>query len=160
METFSESEEIYDIKMPRWNVRSSKTWIWIRTGFGFNNTLDQIRTQKGLDPDSMNTVIIQNRYILKAPSKMLIMSRIFRTVLSKSCTRGVTKRCRLSWLTNSALVYEPTCGGGGSCGVSVNGTHTAGHKNPNKLWRSNSILHCPTCSDAPPCSGGCSGSWE
>jgi hypothetical protein len=29
----------------------------------------------------------------------------------------VTKRCRLSWLTNSALVYESKCGGtGGSCG--------------------------------------------
>ncbi len=31
----------------------------------------------------------------------------------------VTKRCRLSWLTNSALVYEPLCGekgGGGGCG--------------------------------------------
>jgi hypothetical protein len=30
--------------------------------------------------------------------------------------QGVTKRCRLSWLTNSALVYEPKCvrkGGGG-----------------------------------------------
>jgi hypothetical protein len=26
---------------------------------------------------------------------------------------GVTKRCRLSWLTNSALVYEPKCGGRG-----------------------------------------------
>jgi hypothetical protein len=26
--------------------------------------------------------------------------------------RGVTKRCRPSWLTNSALVYEPKCGGG------------------------------------------------
>jgi hypothetical protein len=27
--------------------------------------------------------------------------------------RGVTKRCRLSWLTSSAHVYEPKCGGGG-----------------------------------------------
>ncbi len=27
---------------------------------------------------------------------------------------------RLSWLTNSALVYEPKCGGRGSCGVSAN----------------------------------------
>jgi hypothetical protein len=27
--------------------------------------------------------------------------------------QGVTKRCRRSWLTNSALVYEPKCGGGG-----------------------------------------------
>jgi hypothetical protein len=26
---------------------------------------------------------------------------------------GVTKRCRLSWLTNSDLVYEPKCGGRG-----------------------------------------------
>jgi hypothetical protein len=24
---------------------------------------------------------------------------------------GVTKRCRLSWLTNGALEYEPKCGG-------------------------------------------------
>jgi hypothetical protein len=28
-------------------------------------------------------------------------------------SRGVTKRCRLSWLTNSALVYEPKLGEGG-----------------------------------------------
>jgi len=27
-------------------------------------------------------------------------------------SQGVTKRCRLSWLTISALVYEPKCGGG------------------------------------------------
>jgi hypothetical protein len=32
--------------------------------------------------------------------------------------QGVTKRCRLSWLTNSDLVYETKCGG--SCGVSAN----------------------------------------
>jgi hypothetical protein len=33
----------------------------------------------------------------------------------------VIKKCRLPWLTNSALVYEPKCGGrGGSCGVSAN----------------------------------------
>ena len=35
--------------------------------------------------------------------------------------QGVTKRCRLYWLTNSALVYVPKCGGGvGGCGVSAN----------------------------------------
>ncbi len=35
---------------------------------------------------------------------------------------GVTKRCRLSWLTNSALMYETKCGGmgGGGCGFSAN----------------------------------------
>jgi hypothetical protein len=32
----------------------------------------------------------------------------------------VTKRCRLSLLANSALVYEPKCGGGVGCGVSAN----------------------------------------
>jgi hypothetical protein len=37
-----------------------------------------------------------------------------------SSDQGVTKRCRLSWLTNSALVYEPKCGGrGGVEGVSA-----------------------------------------
>ncbi len=34
--------------------------------------------------------------------------------------QGVKKRCRLSLLTNSALVYESKCGGGGGCGVSAN----------------------------------------
>ncbi len=34
-------------------------------------------------------------------------------------TQGLTKRCRLSWLTNSALVYKPKCGVGG-CGLSAN----------------------------------------
>jgi hypothetical protein len=33
---------------------------------------------------------------------------------------GVTKRCRLYWLTNSDLVYESKCEGGGGCGVSAN----------------------------------------
>jgi hypothetical protein len=32
---------------------------------------------------------------------------------------GITKRCRLTWLTNSALLYEPNYGGGGGCGVSA-----------------------------------------
>ncbi len=27
-------------------------------------------------------------------------------------SQGITKRCRLSWLTNSALVYGPNAGGG------------------------------------------------
>jgi hypothetical protein len=44
--------------------------------------------------------------------------------------QGFTKRCRLSWLTNSALVYEPKWAGG-SCRVSANE-----HRSPNKLWSS------------------------
>ncbi len=47
-----------------------------------------------------------------------------------------TKRCRLSWLTNSALIYESQCGGeGGGCGVSANEYSCAHHVtwSPNKL---------------------------
>jgi len=33
-------------------------------------------------------------------------------------SQGITKRCRLSWLTNSALVYEPEFGGGALRGLS------------------------------------------
>ncbi len=49
--------------------------------------------------------------------------------MSQSCSRvqvcqrkGVTKRCCLSWLTNSVHIYEPKCEGwgGGGCGVSAN----------------------------------------
>ncbi len=31
--------------------------------------------------------------------------------------QGLTERCRLSWLTNSALIYEPKCEGEGGGGV-------------------------------------------
>ncbi len=42
----------------------------------------------------------------------------FISIVSYSCLfvpvyQGVTQRCRLSWLTNSAPVYEPKCGGKG-----------------------------------------------
>jgi hypothetical protein len=36
--------------------------------------------------------------------------------LPYSGRQGVTNICRLSWLTNSALVYEPKCGSGGGWG--------------------------------------------
>ncbi len=56
--------------------------------------------------------------------------------------QGVTKRCRLSLLTNSALVYEFQCGGDGGCGVSANEYSCVHHVtwSPNKLWRSTSIF--------------------
>jgi hypothetical protein len=46
--------------------------------------------------------------------------------------QGVTKRCRLSWQTNSALVYEPKCGGrrAGGSGVSANEYSTDVHMKP------------------------------
>ncbi len=55
---------------------------------------------------------------------------------------GVTKRCRLSLPTNSALGFESQCGGGG-CGVSANEYSCAHHVtwSPNKLWISISIFN-------------------
>jgi hypothetical protein len=56
----------------------------------------------------------------------------------------VTKRCRLSLLTNSALVYEFKSEGMGSgCGVSANEYSCAHHVtwSPNKLWRSTFIFN-------------------
>jgi hypothetical protein len=44
----------------------------------------------------------------------------------------------LSLLTNSALVYEPKCGGGGGGGWAAGSQlmSTAVHMEPKKLWRS------------------------
>jgi hypothetical protein len=49
-------------------------------------------------------------------------------------TKGVKKRCRLSWLTNSALVYEHKCGGGEGGVEGSQPMRTAVHRKPNKLW--------------------------
>jgi hypothetical protein len=72
--------------------------------------------------------------------------RSFRPLLlclQKICyCQGVTRRCRLSWLTNSALVYESKCGGmggggEGGCVASANEYSCARHVtwSPNKLFR-------------------------
>ncbi len=65
------------------------------------------------------------------------------TLTGLGVEQGVTKRCRLSWLTNKALVgeYEPKYGGrGGAAGYQP--LSTAVHTwSPNKLWRSNSIFN-------------------
>ncbi len=53
------------------------------------------------------------------------------------CLAGGTKRCRLSWLTNSAVVNEPKCGGwGGGWVAGSQPMSTACTWSPNKLWRS------------------------
>ncbi len=53
--------------------------------------------------------------------------------------QGVTKICRLSWLTKSTLVYEPKCGGV----AGYQSMSTAVHMEPkySKLRRSNSIFN-------------------
>ncbi len=62
------------------------------------------------------------------------------TVGQKGLSQGVTKRCRLSSLTNSAVVFEPKCvGRGGVAGSQP--MSTAVYKSPNKFWRSNSIFN-------------------
>ncbi len=60
----------------------------------------------------------------------------FSLKLWSFCTRGLqlTKRCCLSWPTNSALVFEPNCGGMGELrGLSQ---WVQLHWSLNKLWRS------------------------
>jgi hypothetical protein len=62
--------------------------------------------------------------------------------------QGIKKRCRLFWMTNSALVYEPKCGGReGVAGSQGQPMSTAVHRSQNKLWRSNSIFNLcsPSC---------------
>ncbi len=69
---------------------------------------------------------------------------ILHSFLSLSIIQGVTKSCRLSLLTNSALVNAVQMRGeGGTCGVSANDYSCAHHVtwSPNKLWRSNSIFN-------------------
>jgi hypothetical protein len=46
----------------------------------------------------------------------------------------------LSWLTNSALVYEPKCGGGRGCGVSANEYSQGDTKTCRLSLRTNSVL--------------------
>ncbi len=60
-----------------------------------------------------------------------------------SSQQGVTKKCRLTLLTNSALVYESKCGGEGIAGSRPMSTasHITWHAAQNKLWISTSIFN-------------------
>jgi hypothetical protein len=51
--------------------------------------------------------------------EILVFYISFKTLWGVPYNQGVTKS-RLFWQTNSALVYEPKCGGEGGCGVSAN----------------------------------------
>jgi hypothetical protein len=57
----------------------------------------------------------------------------------KVADQGVTKRCRLSWLTNSALAYEPKCRVREE--LQAQPMSTVVYRSPNKLWRYNSIFN-------------------
>ncbi len=70
------------------------------------------------------------------PAKVLVTPKeVFLRV-----SHGFTKRCRLSWLTNSTLVYEPKGGGGVGGGLRGQWVQLSTWS-PNKLWRSNSIFN-------------------
>jgi hypothetical protein len=69
--------------------------------------------------------LIQHNYItcMQIIIYFLVKTAHFVEIVTNRNTRmqGVTKRCRLSWLTNSALVYmSPNAGAGGRIAVSVN----------------------------------------
>ncbi len=54
--------------------------------------------------------ILRNKFSLTWDHGFCTVVQILKMQLR--LTQGVTtKRCRLSWLTNSALAYEPKCGG-------------------------------------------------
>ncbi len=52
------------------------------------------------------------------------------TFMLSYAVQGVTKRCRLSWLTNSTLVHEPKCGGKGGGVAGFQPMSTAVHMEP------------------------------
>jgi hypothetical protein len=80
----------------------------------------------------------------KSRNDDLIISSGYRIGPFEVGFQGVTKRCLLSLLTNSALVIRVQMRGeGGNCGVSANEYSWAHHVtwSPNKLWRSTSIFN-------------------
>jgi hypothetical protein len=92
---------------------------------------------------------VLNRMVSIIPCWVNLSGTSFRIDLCQ----GVTKRCRLFWLINCALGYEPKCGGkgGASCRFTAN-EYTAVHRSPNKLRRFNSLFNlCPCRVNVIPC---------
>jgi hypothetical protein len=96
------------------------------------------------DPQHCPSVFLFSLAVATAPNILQINTKPTKIYFSFTPTKtletmGVTKRCRLSLLTNSALVG----GGGSGCGVSANEYSCALHLtwSPNKLWRPTSIFN-------------------
>ncbi len=76
-----------------------------------------------------------------SPATVILTGRHSGRLCLDCGTQGVTKRCRLSLLTNRRpLIWAQNAGEGGSCGANEK-LSTAVHWSPNKLWRSNSIFN-------------------
>ncbi len=95
-------------------------------------------------PLFLATLIDRDRALQGAGSKISTCKYDTKTTFKNVADKGVTKRCCLSWLTNSALAYEPKCGGRGRVAGSQP-MSTAVHRSLNKLWRSNSIFNLCRC---------------
>jgi hypothetical protein len=84
-------------------------WIIIKAG----------RRKLGFTPDAMgaNRGIPSFADITGHTDHIKLVSPVLysptKPITTLPQTQGVTKKCRQSWLTISALVYEPKCGGMG-----------------------------------------------
>ncbi len=76
----------------------------------------------------------------------MIIFDILKLTQGAGSDQGVSKRCRLSWLTNSALVYEPKCGWRGELKLCIFGEKKARVRvfvHIRRKVREN-YTHCPT----------------
>ncbi len=98
-------------------------WIWASTG-SFKQSSRRLQESVVLTIEDWPLLICWNPQIetLSVHNKKscwvacLCVSGVEECSLKRlhgsvRCCQAVTKRCRLSWLTKSALVYEPKCGG-------------------------------------------------
>jgi hypothetical protein len=83
-------------------------------------------------PDYLDVFGTKPSFKKKKPTKITCLCSVY--------SMGVTKRCRLSCLTKSALVYERKWEGGGGVARSQQ-ISTALHRSPSKLWRFKSIIN-------------------
>jgi hypothetical protein len=62
--------------------------------------------------NAYRTLLFKKGSLLALTSINTILSQHFKAQLICEHLGDYEERCRLSWLTNSALVCEPKCGGG------------------------------------------------
>ncbi len=122
-----------------WQGSQRGTWLGLAAAFRPEKTTSYALAEFIFLYKERNNYRITHLYniLMKYLTRHLLYNCRWR---NRATQEGVTKRCRLSWLTNSVLVYEPKCGGRGGIAGSQP-ISTAVHRSPNKLWRSNSIFN-------------------
>ncbi len=115
----------------------------------FNPNLEhQDRHEDGGGHAEAGVLLVHSHHQARVVQEVLVLSHPARDVIIKPTNgrgdssvlgpptsaerpyQGATKRCCLSWLTNSALVYEHNCGGRGGV-VGSQPMSTAVHRSPN-----------------------------